>query len=48
MVGVVSGQAAALHCEDVALLPPEVALTHARDMAASMLDIHTFTKFFTE
>jgi hypothetical protein len=48
MIGVVSGQAAALHCEDVALLPPAIGLTHARDTAASLLDIHTFSKFFTE
>jgi len=48
MIGVVSGQAASLHCEDVALLPPEIALAHARDTKASLLDIHTFTRFFTE
>lgn len=48
MVGV-SGQASALRCDDVALAQRTLPLTYARDSAenAGLLDIHTYTKFFT-
>lgn len=38
-----------MHCDDVALQPHTLPLTYARDSAdvSELLDIHTFTKFFT-
>lgn len=36
-----------MQCEDVALLPREMELTHGRDTKSKLLDIHTFTRFFT-
>jgi len=38
-----------MHCEDVVLPSRHIALTNARDSkeANKLLDIHTFTKFFT-
>jgi hypothetical protein len=38
-----------MHCDDVALQPHKLPLTYARDSAevSELLDIHTFTKFFT-
>lgn len=42
-----SAQVTVMQCEDVALLPHELTLTHARDTEKELLDMHTFTKFFT-
>ena len=38
-----------MHCDDVALQPRILPLSYARDSAevSGLLDIHTFTKFFT-
>lgn len=36
-----------MHCEDVNLLPREIAYTTAMDSSEKLLDIHTHQKFFT-
>lgn len=46
-MGSVMAQEAAMHCDDVALLPRGLAYTVAHDADQTYLDVHTHTKFFT-
>jgi hypothetical protein len=43
----VNAQAGAIACDDVVILPSSIAMTSSRDTGTPLLDVHTFTRFFT-